>query len=57
MGNPGDLYKKFYPAQVLETGYDIMLFWVIRMLLLGYEITDQTPFTQIYFHGLVLDDK
>ncbi len=37
--NPGELFKKFYPAQVLETGYDILFFWVIRMLLMGYEYT------------------
>lgn len=50
-----DLVKKFYPASVLETGYDIMFFWVIRMLLFWYEFTGQTPFKQIYFHGLVRD--
>ncbi len=54
--NEGELFKKFYPAQVLETGYDIIFFWVIRMLLMGYELTGQTPFKQIYFHGLVLDE-
>lgn len=37
--DPGELFKKFYPAQVLETGYDILLFWVIRMLLFGYYFT------------------
>lgn len=47
--------KKFYPAQMLETGHDIIFFWVIRMLLFGYEFTDQTPFQKIYFHGLVRD--
>ncbi len=49
------LYKDFYPAQVLETGYDIIFFWVIRMLLFGYEFTGQTPFETIYLHGLVKD--
>ncbi|HRI36519.1 MAG TPA: valine--tRNA ligase [bacterium] len=56
-GNHGDLYKKFYPAQVLETGYDILFFWVIRMLLMGYHFTGQTPFKTIYLHGLVTDEK
>lgn len=54
--NPGELFNKFYPAQVLETGYDILFFWVIRMLLMGYEYTNQTPFKTIYLHGLVFDD-
>jgi len=50
-----DLYKQFYPAQVLETWYDIIFFWVIRMLLFWYEFTEQTPFKTIYLHGLVRD--
>ena len=50
-----ELFKQFYPAQVLETGYDILFFWVIRMLLFGYEFTEQTPFKKIYLHGLVRD--
>lgn len=37
--NPSEFFKKFYPANVLETGYDILFFWVIRMLLMGYEFT------------------
>jgi valyl-tRNA synthetase len=54
--NPGELFKKFYPANVLETGYDILFFWVIRMLMFGYEYTGQTPFKTVYLHGLVLDE-
>ena len=50
-----DLYKQFYPAQVLETGYDIIFFWVIKMLMFWYEFTDQAPFKTIYLHGLVRD--
>lgn len=50
-----NLIKEFYPASVLETGYDIMLPWVIRMLLFWYEFTWETPFKEIYFHGLVRD--
>lgn len=50
-----DMVNQFYPASVLETGYDIMLPWVIRMLMFGYEITGQTPFKKIYYHGLVRD--
>ena len=52
-----DLVKQFYPASVLETGHDIIFFWVIRMLLFWYEFTDQTPFKTIYFHWLVRDKE
>lgn len=51
------LFKQFYPAQVLETGHDILLFWVVRMLLFGYGITGETPFKTVYLHGLVTDDQ
>jgi valyl-tRNA synthetase len=54
--NPGEFFKKYYPANVLETGYDILFFWVIRMLLMGYEYTGETPFKTIYLHGLVLNE-
>ena len=54
--NIGELFKKFYPAQVLETGHDILFFWVIRMLLLAYHYTDETPFKTIYLHGLIFDE-
>lgn len=50
-----EMFKKFYPASVLETGHDIIFFWVIRMMLFGYEFTDQTPFETIYLHGMVKD--
>ncbi len=55
--NPGKLFEKYYPANVLETGHDILLFWVVRMLLFGYGLTDQTPFKKVYLHGLVTDDQ
>lgn len=55
--NPSDLFKKFYPANVLETGYDILFFWVIRMFMFGYEYTDQAPFKTVYLHGLIFDEK
>ncbi len=54
--NPGEFFEKYYPADVLETGYDILFFWVIRMLLMGYEYTGETPFKTIYLHGLVLNE-
>lgn len=52
-----DLFKQFYPASVLETGHDIIFFWVIRMLMFGYEFTDMAPFKKIYLHGLVKDKE
>jgi valyl-tRNA synthetase len=52
-----ELFRQYYPANVLETGHDILFFWVIRMLLMGYTHTGQTPFRTIYLHGLVLDEK
>ncbi len=55
--NPGEFFKKFYPANVLETGHDILFFWVIRMFLLGYEYTGQTPFKTVYLHGLILTES
>ncbi len=50
-------YQKFYPTQVLVTGYDILFFWVARMQMAGYGLTDQAPFSQIMLHGLYLDEK
>lgn len=50
-----DLFKRFYPASVLETWHDIIFFWVIRMLMFGYEFTWETPFKKVYLHWLVKD--
>lgn len=47
--------QRYYPATVLETGYDILFFWVARMVMMGLELTDQSPFQTIYMHGLVRD--
>ncbi len=47
--------KYFYPTNVLVTGYDIMFFWVIRMIFSGYEQMGQKPFDTVLFHGLVRD--
>ena len=44
---------RFYPATCLETGYDIIFFWVARMVMMGIELTGQSPFSVIYLHGLV----
>ena len=45
--------SRFYPGTCLETGYDILFFWVARMVMLGIELTDVSPFKVIYLHGLV----
>jgi valyl-tRNA synthetase len=47
---------QFYPMHILETGYDIIFFWVIRMMIMGIELTDQMPFAHVYLHGLVKDE-
>ena len=47
----------FYPTDVLVTGYDIIFFWVIRMIFSGYEQMGQRPFKTVLFHGLVRDEK
>ena len=49
--------KKFYPTDVLVTGYDIIFFWVARMIFSGCEHMDKTPFHTVLIHGLVRDDK
>jgi len=48
--------KYFYPTNVLETGYDILFFWVARMIMMGLELTDEIPFETVYLHGLVRDE-
>lgn len=47
----------FYPTNVLVTGYDIIFFWVVRMVFSGYEHTGKAPFDTVLIHGLVRDDK
>ena len=49
--------KYFYPTDVLVTGYDIIFFWVIRMIFSGYEQMGKEPFKTVLFHGLVRDEK
>ena len=49
--------KELYPTNLLETGYDIMFFWVFRMVAMCYTLSGQLPFNQILFHGLIKDGQ
>jgi valyl-tRNA synthetase len=50
-------YKYFYPTNVLVTGYDIIFFWVVRMVFSGFEYTGKAPFDKVLIHGLVRDSQ
>ena len=49
-------FKKFYPTSTLVTGFDIIFFWVARMVTMGYEFTDKSPFSTVFIHGLIRDE-
>ncbi len=55
--NETDELNTFYPTSVLVTGWDILFFWVARMIMLGLGCMDEVPFRTVYLHGLVADEK
>ena len=52
-----DDLKAFYPTSLLETGLDILFFWVARMVMMGLQLTDTLPFHTVYLHAMVRDKE
>lgn len=57
LGWPAEHKMSYYPLDVLITGHDILFFWVIRMVMLGSELTSQVPFKKVFLHGIIRDSK
>lgn len=59
LGWPDDTpdLRGFFPGSLLETGLDILLFWVARMVMMSLQLTDQLPFKEVYLHAMVRDKE
>jgi valyl-tRNA synthetase len=49
--------QAFFPGALLETGHDIIFFWVARMVMMSLELTDKLPFTTVFLHPMVRDEE
>ena len=49
--------KSFFPGDLLETGHDILFFWVARMVMMSLELTDKLPFHTVFLHAMVRDEE
>jgi len=54
---PTEAFKTFYPNSIMETGSDIIFFWVARMIMMGLHFTGEVPFHKVYLHAMVRDEK
>lgn len=55
--NQTDDMKAFFPGDLLETGHDILFFWVARMVMMSLELTDKLPFHTVFLHAMVRDEE